>query len=92
MFLIKFLLDCARQACGACTAQSSKKMMASLSENGYIHEFGFIKKTDFSQASLFILGRWLTSQFYYGSNKSTGKETGKTHLLKHPQTKVLQPV
>ena len=41
MFIINFLLDCARGARGARTAQSSKKMMTNLSENGYIHEFGF---------------------------------------------------
>ena len=42
MFLINFLLDWARRARGARTAQSSKKVMTNLSENGYIHEFGFM--------------------------------------------------
>ena len=41
MFVINFLRDCARRAHGARTAQLSKKMMTNLSENGYIHEFGF---------------------------------------------------
>ena len=41
MFVINFLLDCARRTRGARTAQSSKKMMTNLSENGYILEFGF---------------------------------------------------
>jgi hypothetical protein len=41
MFVINFLLDCARRARGARTEQSSKKIMTNLLENGYIHEFGF---------------------------------------------------
>ena len=41
MFVINFLLNCVRRGCGARMAQSSKKMMTNLSENGYIHKFGF---------------------------------------------------
>ena len=54
MFVINFLLDCPRRASGARTAQLSKKMMTNLSENGYIHEFGFRAYECFVKAKLSI--------------------------------------
>ena len=36
MFVINFLLDCARRAPGARTAKSGKKMMTNPAENGYL--------------------------------------------------------
>ena len=54
MFIINCLLYCTRRAHGARTAQSSKKMMTNLSENGYIHEFGFM----IPQFNLFSFDFW----------------------------------
>ena len=42
MLIFNFVLYCVRRARGARTAQSSIKLMTNSSENGYIHQFGFI--------------------------------------------------
>ena len=64
MFVINLLLDWARRARG--TSKSSKKMMSNLSENGYIHKFGFSGDIDFDHfwylgSCMFMRGTFMPS-------------------------------